>query len=39
MLSSFESWWERVPLYVRIGLFMVLVVGVILGGSAGGYWE
>jgi len=35
----FESWWERVPLYARVAVFVVSIVGMVLGGSAGGYWE
>jgi hypothetical protein len=35
----FEGWWERIPWYLRITLFVVSVVGMILGGSASGYWD
>jgi hypothetical protein len=38
-MASFHGWWERVPHYARVGLFVVSVVGMILGGSASGYWQ
>ena len=34
-----ESWWERTPLYVRIGLFVASIVAMVLGGASGAYWE
>ena len=38
-MHLFESWWERVPLYARVGLFVASIIGMVLGGSAGGYWD
>jgi hypothetical protein len=38
-MRFFESWWERTPLYVRIGLFVVSITAMVLGGAAGAYWE
>jgi membrane-associated PAP2 superfamily phosphatase len=35
----FENWWERTPAYVRIGLFVATVAGMLLGGAADAYWE
>jgi hypothetical protein len=34
-----EAWWERMPRLARIALFSVSIVGMILGGSASGYWQ
>ena len=34
-----EGWWERIPVYARIALFVVSVIGMVLGGSASGYWD
>jgi hypothetical protein len=34
-----EGWWERAPLYARIVLFAVTIIGMVLGGSASGYWD
>jgi hypothetical protein len=34
-----ESWWERAPWYVRIGVTMVSVIAMVLGGSADHYWQ
>jgi hypothetical protein len=34
-----EGWWERIPVYARIVLFVVSVIGMVLGGSASGYWD
>jgi hypothetical protein len=38
-MQLFGNWWERAPLYVRIALFAATVVGMVLGGSASGYWD
>lgn len=38
-MRLFGNWWERVPLYVRAGLFAVAIIGMLLGGSASGYWD
>jgi hypothetical protein len=38
-MRFFESWWERAPFYARVGLFVLTIVGLILGGAAEGYWE
>lgn len=32
-------WWERVPRVAQLGVFVISVVGMILGGSASGYWQ
>ena len=34
-----ESWWERAPWYVRLGVTVVSVVAMLLGGSADHYWQ
>jgi hypothetical protein len=34
-----EGWWERVPMYARVALFIVSILGMVLGGSASGYWD
>lgn len=34
-----QAWWERVPRPARIALFGISVIGMILGGSASGYWQ
>jgi hypothetical protein len=33
------KWWERAPLYLRVSLFVASIVGMVLGGSASGYWN
>jgi len=38
-MRFFENWWERAPLYVRIGLFVASVVAIVVGGGADAYWE
>jgi len=38
-MRFFEGWWERAPLYARVVLFAVTIIGMILGGSASGYWD
>jgi hypothetical protein len=38
-MKLFEGWWERVPFLARIAFFVVSIVGMILGGSASGYWQ
>jgi hypothetical protein len=38
-MGLFENWWERAPLYARIGLVVASVVAVVLGGGADAYWE
>jgi len=38
-MKLFEGWWERVPFLARIVFFVVSIVGMILGGSASGYWQ
>lgn len=38
-MAFFESWWERIPACARITLFVVSVTGMVLGGSAGHYWN
>jgi hypothetical protein len=34
-----QCWWERMPRAARIGMFFLTVVGMVLGGSASGYWQ
>jgi hypothetical protein len=34
-----QNWWDRAPFSARIVVFVVSIVGMILGGSAGGYWD
>jgi len=38
-MRFFENWWERVPLYARIGLCLLSLVAMVLGGGADAYWE
>jgi hypothetical protein len=38
-MQFFESWWERAPQFVRLGLFAVSLVAMVLGGAADHYWE
>jgi len=38
-MRFFENWWERAPLYARIGLFVASVVAIVVGGGADAYWE
>ena len=38
-MRLFENWWERAPLFVRIGLWVMTIAGMVLGGAAGSYWE
>jgi hypothetical protein len=38
-MRFFENWWERAPLFVRIGLFVGSVVAIVVGGGADAYWE
>lgn len=38
-MRFFESWWERAPTYVRIGLFIASLAGLLLGGAADGFWD
>jgi hypothetical protein len=38
-MQFLESWWERAPLYVRIGLFVASITAMVLGGAADAYWE
>jgi hypothetical protein len=38
-MRLFEHWWERAPLVLRLALFVVSIVGLVLGGSADHYWE
>jgi len=35
----FQNWWERAPSYVRVVLVVASIVGMVLGGSASGYWD
>ena len=39
LMRFFENWWERAPLYVRVALFAVSIVGMVLGGASDAYWE
>jgi hypothetical protein len=39
MMRLFESWWERAPMYARIGLFVASLLALVLGGAADAYWE
>jgi len=39
LMRFLEAWWERVPRVARIAMFGVSVIGMILGGSASGYWQ
>jgi hypothetical protein len=38
-MRFFENWWERSPMYVRLGLVVISLVAMALGGAADGYWE
>jgi hypothetical protein len=38
-MRFFESWWECAPTYVRIGLFVASLTGLLLGGAADGFWD
>jgi hypothetical protein len=38
-MRFFESWWERAPWYIRLGVTMVSMVAMVLGGSADHYWQ
>ena len=38
-MKFFESWWQRAPLVIRIGLFVLSIVGMLLGGAADAYWD
>jgi hypothetical protein len=38
-MRFFENWWERAPLYARIGLFVASLVAIVVGGGADAYWE
>ena len=38
-MRLFESWWERAPFYVRIGLFVASIAAMVFGGAADAYWE
>ena len=38
-MRMFESWWERAPLPARVVLFVVSIIGMVLGGAATGYWD
>jgi len=37
-MRFFESWWQRTPWLLRIGLTIVSLVAMVLGGSADHYW-
>ena len=34
-MRLFENWWERAPLYLRIGLFVASLVAMVVGGGVG----
>jgi hypothetical protein len=38
-MHLFGNWWERAPVYLRVALFVASITGMILGGSASGYWD
>jgi hypothetical protein len=38
-MKFFENWWQRAPLYARIGLFVVSLAGLVLGGASDAYWD
>jgi hypothetical protein len=38
-MRFFESWWNRAPMMLRVGLMVGCIVAAILGGSADGYWQ
>jgi hypothetical protein len=38
-MRFFESWWERAPFIVRIGLFVASITAMVLGGASDAYWE
>jgi hypothetical protein len=38
-MKFFESWWQRAPLYARIGLCILSLVGMVLGGASDAYWD
>jgi hypothetical protein len=38
-MQFLEGWWERVPRFARIVLLGISIIGMILGGSASGYWQ
>jgi hypothetical protein len=39
ILGLLEGWWERLPRLAQVGLFVISILGMILGGSASGYWQ
>jgi hypothetical protein len=38
-MQLLQNWWERVPFSARLVLFVASLLGMVLGGSAGGYWD
>jgi hypothetical protein len=38
-MRFFETWWQRVPWYVRAAATGVSIVAMVLGGSADHYWQ
>jgi hypothetical protein len=38
-MPLFQSWWERAPLCARVVIFVVSILGMVLGGAASGYWD
>jgi hypothetical protein len=38
-MRLFTSWWHRAPGGVQITLSLLSIVAVVLGGSAGHYWQ
>jgi hypothetical protein len=39
MMRFFENWWQRAPLFVRLALFCISLLGMVLGGAADAYWD
>ena len=38
-MGLLQDRWDRAPLLVRLGLCFASIVAMVLGGSAGGYWD
>jgi hypothetical protein len=38
-MRLFENWWERAPLYARLGLFVLTIAGMLLNRPSDAYWE
>ncbi len=38
-MKFFDSWWQRVPAGVQVGLLGVSLVAMVLGGMATEFWR